>query len=173
MTTHLHWPGSTLPPICPCDTPNASKTKNHWTSEKLHCITGWCCFQNYKHVLYVTKDGTFVDNGEFPVSLGAYTTIPKALQGKSIDHRNSKYLDIIHLDIAFGDCASIVALNMPWSLWIVPHATIGALDSNLFNMRTSWQSSWHFDWRCVHLRNRFNASVMISCLVAMYALSYT
>ncbi len=71
-----------LPLIRPCDTPNASKTKSHWTTEELHCITECQCFWNYKHLVSVTKDGKYIDTGEFPVSLGAYTTIPKAPHGK-------------------------------------------------------------------------------------------
>jgi hypothetical protein len=63
--------------------------------EELHCITGCHNFQNYKHLISVTKDGKYIDKREFPVSLGAYTTIPKALRRKSIDHTSSRYLEIV------------------------------------------------------------------------------
>ncbi len=43
----LHHPNLTLPPICPCDTPNPSDTKSHCTAEELHQITGCRHFQNY------------------------------------------------------------------------------------------------------------------------------
>ena len=36
-----------------------------------------------------------------------YTTIPQASRGKLIDCTPSKYLDIVHIDIAFGDCMSV------------------------------------------------------------------
>jgi hypothetical protein len=32
--------------------------------------------------------------------------IPKAPRGKAIDREQSFYLDIVHVDIAFGDCVS-------------------------------------------------------------------
>ena len=48
-----------------------------------------------------------LDNGEFPVSIGAYVTIPKAPWGKPLDCTSSKYLDIVHVDITFGDCMSV------------------------------------------------------------------
>jgi hypothetical protein len=102
----LHHPATTPPAICPCDTPNASDTKSTWTAEELHRITGCHRFRTYKHLIDSTKDGLFLDNGEFPISIGAYATIPKAPRGKPIDQTPSKYLDIVHIDIAFGDCMS-------------------------------------------------------------------
>ncbi len=52
----------------------------------------------------MTNNRTFLDTGKFPTSIGAYTTIPKAPRGKPIDRTPSKFLDVVHLDIAFGDC---------------------------------------------------------------------
>ena len=95
------------PPVRPCDTPNPSDTKSTWTAEELHRITGCRRFRNYRHLIQSSKDGSFVDNGEFPASIGAYATIPKAARGKPIDRTPSKYLDIVHVDIAFGDCMSV------------------------------------------------------------------
>ena len=103
----LHHSGLSPPPVRPCDTPNASETKSHWTSEELHKIMGCRRFRNYQHLIATSKDGTFFNSGEFPLSLGTYTTIPKSPHGKPIDRTRSKYLDIVHVDIAFGDCASV------------------------------------------------------------------
>ncbi len=77
-----------------------------WTAEELHRITGCRRFRNYKHLIQSTKDGSFLDNQEFTISIGAYATIPKAPRGKPIDRTPSKYLDIVHINIAFGDCMS-------------------------------------------------------------------
>jgi hypothetical protein len=103
----LHRPNSILPPIRPCDTSNPSNTKPHWTVEELHCITGCHHFRNYWHLVAASNDGTFIDTGEFPVSIGTYATIPKASYRKPIDRTPAKFLDVVHLDIAFGDCLSI------------------------------------------------------------------
>ena len=81
----LHTPDSSPPPIRPCDTLNPSDTKSHWTAKELHRITGCRCFRNYWHLLSVSKDGTYINNGKFPTSIGAYTTIPKAPRGTAID----------------------------------------------------------------------------------------
>jgi hypothetical protein len=102
----LHKLDSSPPPIRPCDTPNPSDTKSHWTAKELHRITGCQQFWNYKHLVAVSKDGIYIDNGKFPTSIGAYTTIPKAPRGKAIDCTSSKYLDMVRLDITFGDCMS-------------------------------------------------------------------
>ncbi len=42
-----------------------------------------------------------------PFTVCTYTTIPKTPRGKPIDRISSKYLDIVHVNIAFGDCISI------------------------------------------------------------------
>ena len=52
----------------------------------------------------VSKDGTYIDNRKFLTSIGAFTTIPKAPQGKPTDQLPSKYLDVVHVNIAFGNC---------------------------------------------------------------------
>jgi hypothetical protein len=62
---------------------------------------------NYKHLVAVTKDRKYIDNVEFLASIWAYPTIPKELLGKPIDQTPSKYLDVVYLDIAFGDCMSV------------------------------------------------------------------
>ena len=109
ILTLLHHPNTSPPAIQPCDTPNALDIKFHWMAEELHCITGCHRFWNYKHLISTTttKDCSFIDNAEFPMSIGAFTTIPKVPPGKAIDRTTSKFLHIVHLDIAFGDCMSI------------------------------------------------------------------
>jgi hypothetical protein len=107
IVEHFHYPGSTLPAVRPCDTANASDTKTHWSSEEIHRIMGCWKFRNYKHILHVSWDGEWVDGGEFPPSLGSFATVPKAKWGKLLDRSRYRYLDAVHMDIAFGDCLSI------------------------------------------------------------------
>ena len=102
----VHRPGSALPPVRPCDRSNGSDNKTHWTSEELHRALGCRRFRNYKHILQTSLDGQWLDGGEFPMSLGSFTTIPKAPRGGAIDREQSFYLGIVHVDIAFGDCVS-------------------------------------------------------------------
>ena len=120
--THLvHHEGSSLPPIHPCDRANGSDTKTHWTAEELHRALGCRRFRNYKHILQTSLDGQWIDGGEFPLALGSYATIPKARCGGAIDHAHSCFLDIVHLDIAFGDCVSVGGFR--YALILVDHAT--------------------------------------------------
>ncbi len=100
----VHRHGSILPPICLCDLSNSSDTKTHWTSEELHPALGCHHFRNYKHIIQTSLDGQWIDRGEFPLLLGTFMTIPKAPRGGAIDHKQSFFLDIIHVDIAFDDC---------------------------------------------------------------------
>jgi hypothetical protein len=99
----VHHPDTSPPLIRPCDTPNGSDTKTHWSAEELHRITGCSRFKNYKHLLQTSRDGVWTDSGEFPLAVGSYATIPKAKRGTPIDRTCYRYLDIVHVDIGFGD----------------------------------------------------------------------
>ena len=78
-------------------------------------------FWNYKHLLQVSLDGEWADGGEFPPSLGSYKTIPKVKRGSALDRTHYKYLDAVHVDIAFGDCLSVGAFR--YALILVDRAT--------------------------------------------------
>jgi hypothetical protein len=46
-----------------------------------------------------------LDGGEFPPSLGSYyATVRKTYSDGPLDWTKYKYLDAIHMDIAYGDC---------------------------------------------------------------------
>jgi hypothetical protein len=64
-------------------------------------------FWNYKHLLQVSRDGEWINGGEFPPSFGSYATIPKSHRGGAIDRTRYRFLDAVHMDIAFGDCVSV------------------------------------------------------------------
>ena len=84
-------------------------------------MTGCCQFRNYCHLIHTSKDSQFLDNGEFSVSIGAYSTIPKAPRGELVGRTPSRYLDIVHIDIAFGDCMSVSGFK--YALIFVDRAT--------------------------------------------------
>ncbi len=103
----VHRPGSLPLPVRPCNWSNGSNTKTHWTLEELHRALGCRQSCNYWHIIQTSLDGQWVDGGEFLLLLGSYTTIPKAPRGGSIDREKSFFLDIFHVDIAFGDCVLV------------------------------------------------------------------
>ncbi len=107
MVRLVHRPGSSPPPVRPCDRSNGSDTKTHWTSEELHRALGCRRFRNYWHIIQTSLDGKWVDGGKFLLSLGSYVTIPKAPRGGSINREDTFFLDVVHVDIAFGDCVSV------------------------------------------------------------------
>jgi len=78
-------------------------------------------FRNYKHILHVSRDGENFDGGKFPPSLGSFATIPKAKRGKQFDRFRYRYLDAVHMDIAFGDCLSVGGFR--YALILVNQAT--------------------------------------------------
>jgi len=77
--------------------------------------------RNYKHLLQVSRDGEWVDGGEFPPSLGSFATIPKSHRGGPLDKHRYKYLDAVHMDLAFGDCLSVGGFR--YALILVDRAT--------------------------------------------------
>ncbi len=100
----LHHDSTSLPAVCPCNTANNSNTKTHCSAKELHRIMGCQKFRNYKQILQVSRDGEWVDGGEFTSSLGSFATIPKAKQGLPLDRTHYWYLDAVHMDIVFGNC---------------------------------------------------------------------
>jgi hypothetical protein len=100
----VHCAGSSRPPICPCNTANASDTKMNWSAKELHRVMGCQKFCNYKHLLQVSCDGEWVDDGKFPPLLGSFATIPKAKWALPLDRMSYHYLDAVHMDIVFGNC---------------------------------------------------------------------
>ena len=70
----VHRLGSLPPLVRPCNRSNGSNTKMNWTSEELHRALGCHQFCNYRHIIQTSLDGKWVDGGEFPLSLGSYTT---------------------------------------------------------------------------------------------------
>jgi hypothetical protein len=71
----LHHPGTQLPSIRLCNTPNAYKNKTTYTPEELHHLTGCRRFRNYQQIISTSKDGTLLDSGKFSLSLGSYAAI--------------------------------------------------------------------------------------------------
>jgi hypothetical protein len=118
----LHRDGSSPPAVRLCDTSNKSDTKTHWTAKEIHRAMGCRKFRNYKTLLQVSRDGQWVDGGEFPPSLGSFTTIPKATRGGPLDCTKYKFLDAVHMDIAFGDCLSVGGFK--YALILVDHAAL-------------------------------------------------
>ena len=78
-------------------------------------------FKNYKTLLQVSRDGKWIDGGEFPPSLGSFATIPKANRGKALNKQNCFYLDAVHMDIEFGDCLFVGGFK--YALVLVDRAT--------------------------------------------------
>ena len=64
-------------------------------------------FRNCKHILNVSRDDEWVDDGKFLMSLGSYATILKAKWGTSLDRISYRFLNVVHIDIVFGDCVSV------------------------------------------------------------------
>ncbi len=124
ILSYVYHPNTTPPPVCPCNQPNKLDTKLAWTPEELHRITGCCCFWNYNRIIEASQDGKFIDNGEFPITLCSYTTIPIEQRGKTINCHHSWYLNIVHADIAFGNCASIGGFKYALILVAVQHAKL-------------------------------------------------
>ena len=109
---YLHRPGTEPPPLRPCDMLCDSDKKVRWSAEEIHLATRARKFKNYQHLLQCTKSGEWVNVGEFPASLGSHISIPGAKRGKLIDRHLNKYLDVVHLDIGFGNTVSVVGATL-------------------------------------------------------------
>jgi hypothetical protein len=173
IITVLHHPNSRLPPVRPCDTPNSSNTKTTYPPEELHRLTGCRRFRNYQHIISMTKGGALLNTGEFPLSLGTYATIPKAPHGKAIDRHQAKYLDIVHVDISFGDCVSVGGFK--FTLIFVDRATRYNWTFGLKSLQhvMSAQRFWPSATKLGRSPINFDATATRSYLAAPYSHSYT
>jgi hypothetical protein len=123
-------------------------------------------FRNYKHLLQVSRDGKWVDGGKFPSSLGSYTTIPKAKQGSLLNCTKYRYLDAVHIDIAFGNGVSVGGYC--YALILVNRATqyiIGLLASRLSPQQTLYLHSISSMLRLVCWHVAFTWTAISNCLV--------
>jgi hypothetical protein len=87
-------------------------------------------------------DGSFINNGGLPTSNGAYSTIPKAPQITPIDCMPNKFLDFIHIDIAFGNC--ILVGGSKYALIFMDRAT-------------------HYNW-CIGLKSLHHNNIIAAFL---------
>ena len=104
---HMYHPNTTPPEIRLGDTPAGSDKKTRYSAEEIHRATDCQKFKNYEQLIRATHEGHYIDVGEFPLSLGSYSTIRKSPHGKSINRTKYRYLDKVHVDIGFGDCISV------------------------------------------------------------------
>jgi hypothetical protein len=121
ILVRLHHPGSRPPPVGPCNMPNASENKTADSPKELHHLARCCHSPNYHHIILSSKNDTLLNSGEFPLSLGSYAAILNAPCSKPIDQLPSKYLDIVHINIAFRDCVFIGGFK--YALIFMNHTT--------------------------------------------------
>jgi hypothetical protein len=173
ILSQLHHPNSCPPPVRPCNTPNTSKSRTTYTPEELHHLTGCRCFRNHQHIILTSKDGILINSGEFLLLLDSYATIPKTLCGKIINQLPSKYLEIVHVDIAFNNCMSIGSIEL--TLIFVDHATC-------YNWTFGLKSLQHIDIQATFLAfwneagllaRKLGATATKSFLAALYVLFFT
>ncbi len=69
----------------------------------------------------MNHDGQWVDSGKCPPSLGSFAIVPKGNKGKPIDRKLYLYLDVVHVDIVFGDC--VLVGGFQYALILVDWAT--------------------------------------------------
>ncbi len=149
----LHHSTSSPPAVCPCDTPNNSDTKTHWTLEEIHCTMGCQKYRNYRHILQVSRDGEWVNSGIFPPSLGSFATIPKAKYGQSLDRTQYLYLDAVQMDVAFDNClaiggfqyALILADRGTWYNWMFGLENLSS-DCILLALCHCWAAAGSLAW---------------------------
>jgi len=106
--------------VRPCDTPNGSDALQDLTSDKVYRLFGNRRFRQYENFGIVSKDACFVRSSEPCPSIGEFATMNKRCRGKPLPP-TPRYLDRVHLDIAFGD--TISKLGFRYGLLLVDHAT--------------------------------------------------
>ena len=87
-----------MPDIRPCNTNSSLETRRAFDPLKIHSIFECFRFRNPKQITSDADNATLIDTGKPPITLGAFSTISKANEGKSkIPHCH--FLDKSHMDI--------------------------------------------------------------------------
>ena len=69
-------------------------------------------------------NATLIHTGALPPTLGSFATIPNPPCGKALC-KCRKFLDKVHMDIAFGGCFALGGFDMLSSLLILPLSIVG------------------------------------------------
>ena len=73
---------------------------------KLYRLFECRTFCQTENLILAADNASLLKGGEMPPTLGDFATMPKQLQGKTINKFHT-YLEKIHLDIVHGDCVSL------------------------------------------------------------------
>jgi len=112
-TSSSRLPSSTTPmdrpEILPCDkVPSATLYRRHITIPQLHRYLGFCTLKNWKILSEVGQDTIdIINDGDIPLELGNVANIKISRRNKEPIPRPPNYLDVVHMDIGYGDCKSV------------------------------------------------------------------
>jgi hypothetical protein len=128
---------------------NTAAAHTHLTVQQLSRYLGFRSLKNWD-ILYDVCQPTFslIKSSETPLELGAVANIKKSRQNKTPVPRPSKFLEVVHCDIGYGDCKS-VGNGATYCLMLVDHATRYTWVYPLRNFRhdsiTSTFKQWFID----------------------------
>ena len=100
-------------------TPSACENRTKFETLNLHRIFGCRKFRNY-NLLTDAANGSLIQSGAVPPTLGDYATIATPPKGKPL-RKHRRYLDKCHMDIVFGDCVALCGYR--YALLLVDVAT--------------------------------------------------
>ena len=97
------------PEILPCDkVPSATSYRRHITIPQLHRYLGFCTLKNWKILSEVGQDTIdIINDGDIPLELGDVANIKISRRNKEPIPRPPNFLDVVHMDIGYGDCKSV------------------------------------------------------------------
>ena len=92
------------------------------TTHELHSMLGSRSLKNWKDVDEISLPTVQIANtGAIPLELGDVTNMKSARRNKTPIPRPRNFLDVVHCDLAYGDCATIGGVR--YVLMIVDRAT--------------------------------------------------
>ena len=98
-------PKSPTPRLRPSDKPNPCKAQHRRiTNHELHRYLGFRQLSNLQHFKSSIQDTvTIVNAGEIPKDISDYTTIHRNTQNKTTIPRPTRFFEVAHMDIGYGD----------------------------------------------------------------------
>ena len=130
IISQLHKDPDNLPEVPPTYTLGACEKRTQFDNLKLHKNFGCRKFRSPSHLFTASRNGSLINTGDLPATLGDFATLTQPARGKPIKKRR-KYLDKVHLDIVLVTAYPLVVFDMHFSWLTLPPITLGSMTSLL------------------------------------------
>lgn len=89
--------------------PSSTARKHRFTVPQLHRYMGFRKPRDWNEILDLAQENVELafDDGAAPLELGDVANIKRSRRNKTLIARPAKFLEVVHMDIGYGDCKAV------------------------------------------------------------------